>query len=137
MAKSSLILGPGQVLEYTVDVQEVRTLGDVWTEADKDWCYADKYHHVHFWEDGYPTLEWFSDEDYWCESCRDMHCDTWQRCPRCHEKIVPGTTKHYGPKYIQGMHQYYLNGERITDEQANELIDAARNKIGDKVNRKK
>ncbi len=95
---------------------------------DKDWVHIDHQRHEHRWlDDGYPTLVGVTDRIYWCEDCRDEHEDTHLECAICGEHIVPGTV---GPspfrEYMPGPTSYYLDDEPISEEQAHEIMKAAR-----------
>jgi hypothetical protein len=92
------------------------------------WTYTDRQGHEHRYSrraagDYYPTLVWVVDETYWCEDCRDEHTDGHYECAICGEHITPRLR---GPdlsrKYIPGLTSYYLNGEPITKERADELM---------------
>lgn len=93
---------------------------------DKSWRYTDAQGHQHRWDDGWPTLEWFVTERYWCEDCEDGHTEGEWICLLCEEVIQPGML---GPsmhrEYVPGLISAYLNDEPISGDEAQRLIAQA------------
>lgn len=95
---------------------------------DEQWTYTDQQGHAHRYSrqaagDYYPTLAWVVDETYWCDDCQDEHTDGHYECAICGEHIEPGLRgPDYARKYMPGRTSYYLNGESITKEQADEIL---------------
>lgn len=90
---------------------------------DHSWRYTDRHGHKHYWRDGYPTLARVLDETYWCSDCGDEHTKSHWECPLCGKHIEPGMI---GPSMFRelmpGRTFYWLNGEPISAEQAQEII---------------
>lgn len=102
---------------------------------DKRWTYTDQQGHDHYWREGYPTLTWIVDssETYWCEDCGEEHERTegHYECPLCGETIAPGlcppdTFRRFAP----GRTSYTLDGQPITKEQAEAIIEERRAQRG-------
>lgn len=95
-------------------------------QPDPAWQAVDSNGHEHYWQEGpdrYPTLRVVEGEPYWCPDCRDEHTDSWWVCRECGEKIEPGTRVDMSPKWIAGPTTYTLNGERISEERARQIIE--------------
>ena len=111
------------VLEFNQDVEWITS--DL-PEPDPNWKGADSNGHEHHAvveaeHVTYPTLKLAAGEPYWCPDCRDEHTDTWWECPACGEKVTPGT-RPSTPKPIIRSQQYYWDGEPISSERANEIM---------------
>lgn len=123
MATQEFVLEDG-TLEFENDGEWV--VSDL-PERDPKWRGRDSNGHKHYaaQADGgavtYPTLSRVAGEPYWCADCQDEHVDTWFECPRCGEKVKPGT-RSPRPVWVSTGARYYWNGERISDERANEII---------------
>jgi hypothetical protein len=116
----------GDFGELTIEVEQVDVTSAL-PRADQQWRYMDRTGHEHHWDNGYPTLATVVDETYWCDDCDDEHQISHLECPQCHETITPATVP--APpwrEYIPGRRSYFLNGEEITQEQAQELINRTR-----------
>lgn len=91
---------------------------------DPKWRGTDSNGHEHHYADGpdrYPTLRKMESEPYWCDLCDDEHTDTWLACRICGEKVTPGT-RAPEPVWVAGPTRYYLNGESIGEERAQEIF---------------
>ena len=114
--------GPQGTLSIEREIIPVHYLSDI----DANWRYTDAHGHEHYCDygaaDHYPTLREVLDETYWCGDCGDEHELSHLECRQCGEKIRPGTTGP-GVTYIPGMITYTFNGEIITPERAQQLID--------------
>lgn len=108
--------------ELRVEVEQVEVTSSG-PRPDKDWRYTDQKGHEHYWRNGYPTIVEVVDRTYWCPDCEDEHQDTHLECPICHEHISPGML---GPsmwrEFVPGRRSYWLNGEPVSEERANEII---------------
>lgn len=96
-------------------------------EPDPNWKGADSNGHEHYYSEGphrYPTLKQVAGDPYWCVDCRDEHVDTWFECPICGEQVVPGS-RTARPVWVSTGSSYTWNGEPISRERANEIINAA------------
>ncbi|MFF9269112.1 hypothetical protein [Streptomyces rochei] len=94
-------------------------------QPDPHWRTTDKEGHQHAYVDGpdrYPTLVSVTGDAYWCTLCCDEHADTWYECRICGEKITPGTRIDTTPKWIAVSTTYTLDGEPITEAQAQEIM---------------
>jgi len=119
---------------YTVQLPE----GELEFENDGEWVYSnlpepdpswrgtDSNGHEHWYSEGanrYPTLKQVAGDPYWCDDCEEEHVDTWMECPICGEQVTPGT-RVPGPVWVSRGSRYYLNGEQISNERANEFMAA-------------
>jgi len=104
------------------DVINVSYLSDI----DANWRYTDTRGHHHYCDydapDHYPTLREVTDQTWWCDDCRDEHEDTHLECRQCGEHITPGMTGP-GTKLIPGRVEYTFNGEPVTPERAQQIIE--------------
>ncbi len=92
-------------------------------QPSKTWTYTDRQGHVHYWRDGYPTLEREPDgEPYYDEDLGEEYQPTKLVCAICREPIVPGTFVDTSHRYIPGRTQATLNGQPITEERARQII---------------
>jgi len=84
MATSMLRFWPDITLEVIRDHETI----DVGRVPDPDWRMVDAAGHGHFYDDGYPTLEW---EGLPCTMGHGDDCDAegFYRCPMCWEEIQP------------------------------------------------
>lgn len=124
MANFKYDLGDNTVLEVDREMIEYST---ALPQLDPKWRGADSQGHEHAYADGadhYPSLDLILGEPYWCEDCQDEHQDSWRVCRICGEKVTPGTFVDTSVKYMPGRTQYLLNGEPISEERANVLIQA-------------
>lgn len=114
--------GPQGTLSVEREVIPVSYLTDI----DADWRYTDAHGHRHHCEyeaaDHYPTLRRVVYEMYWCDDCEDEHELSRLECRQCGEVITPGMTGP-GTKFIAGLITYTLNGEEITPERAQQIIE--------------
>jgi hypothetical protein len=60
--------------------------------ADPNWTFVDTNGHAHYYDNGYPTLEWVATGSWWCIDCQEDHEDGEYRCILCGEKVKPGIT---------------------------------------------
>jgi DNA-directed RNA polymerase subunit RPC12/RpoP len=124
MATHELHLEDG-VLSFENDIQWIES--DL-PESDPNWQGADSNGHEHramksdTGRVAYPTLKQVTGEPYWCPDCGDEHADMWLECPICGEKVTPGT-RPSTPKMISTGSRYLWNGEPISVERANEIIE--------------
>lgn len=95
--------------------------------ADEGWRFSDAAGHEHYYRDGYPTLVAVVDDRYWCDDCGDEHIDSHWECPQCGERITPGLV---GPdcfrRFAPGRAKWTLDGQPISEERAQEIIEARR-----------
>lgn len=95
------------------------------SDIDAAWTFTDAHGHAHYCEyeaaDHYPTLRLVIDDTWWCEDCAGEHEDTHQECRQCGETIRPGITGP-GTRHIAGLITCTLNGEPVTQEQAEQII---------------
>jgi hypothetical protein len=118
----------GEFGELHIEVERVEITSAL-PRANKNWRYTDQAGHEHYWRNGYPTLVEIVDDGYWCDDCEDEHGETHLECPLCGESIVPGT--HGGGTFLEfmpGRRFITLSGEPISEERANEIIQAARDR---------
>jgi hypothetical protein len=118
----------GEFGELRIDVEQI-DVTSCGRRVDETWRYTDQAGHEHYWRDGYPTLVEIVDERYWCDDCEDEHTETHLECPLCGESIVPGT-RSAGTyrEFRPGRKSITLNGEPISEERANEIIQAVRDR---------
>lgn len=78
-------------------------------ELDPTWRVVDANGHGHFYEDGYPTLEWMGLP---CTMGHDEDCDVegYYACRLCRVKVEPGT-RMPEPAYVAGSPTYYLTAQ--------------------------
>lgn len=86
---------PGFSIEMGQEWIDVSTM----SELDPNWRYIDAKGHGHYYHDSknpFPTLKWrkdiVTDED------GEKWDAGWYQCPRCRERIVPGTRSGEGRK---------------------------------------
>lgn len=119
------ICSGGHELRVEQEVIEIPYL----TTQDEDWRFTDAAGHEHAWHDSladhYPTLRWVTDRTYWCEGCRDEHEEGHLECRICGEHVRPGITGP-GVKHMSGLTSYYIDGEPVTQAEAEAFIARAR-----------
>jgi hypothetical protein len=113
--------------ELTIETEMVDVTSNL-PRPDKNWRFTDENGHEHYWQDNdWPTLVTVVDETYWCEDCGDDHQNTHLACAICGVTVEPGMVRPPGHReFVPGRKAYYLDGEPITEERANEIINAAR-----------
>ena len=92
--------------------------------TDEAWTYTDERGHEHYWRDGYPTLQWVTEDTYWCSDCDDEHDDGghWE-CRECGETVEPGMRPpSMYREFMPGPTSYFLNDEPVTAAQARAFI---------------
>lgn len=115
----------GRTLEIEQDRISVST---ALPQPDPNWTYTDHAGHQHAYgtdgsvTDRYPTLALRKGKPYWCADCQDEHTDTWLECPRCGEKITPGTYIDTSPKYLPGLTSYLIDGQPVSKEEGDALF---------------
>jgi hypothetical protein len=125
MNVSTVKFGNGDELRMEQQLIDVTTMS--W-RPDPNWTFTDSagHHHARA-DDGYPTLVDVEEPSYWCADCGDEHTDSHWECPKCGERIVPGTIPPPpGKQFIPGMRSFTLNGKPIDEAEAEKLISAAR-----------
>ncbi len=97
MNTATISLGPWSITAE----QEMIPISMSGPVADTSWQHLDAAGHGHFWQDGYPTLEWVRVP---CTMGHDHDCDAegYYRCPNCGEVIIPGTVS---PDLIPTRHE--------------------------------
>lgn len=71
--------------------QDMERVYSSFPEPDPNWTTTDTQGHEHYYDRGYPTLEWVVAETYWCGMCRDQHEEWEYRCRKCGEPVRPET----------------------------------------------
>ena len=97
---------------------DVTMMGGNW-KYDPDWEFVDRAGHTHWRFDArFPTLVWVVDDVHYHDGdeCADGHL----ACSLCFEPIEPGRVP--ASSFIPGLVSYYLDGEPIPPEQAEELL---------------
>lgn len=120
MAVITLQIAEGDELEVHNDGQWIRS---ELPEPDPNWRGTDSNGHEHYYADGtdrYPTLREVSGEPFWCDTCEEEEVPTWLECPICGEQVAPGT-RTPEPIWLAGPQSFFLNGEPITKERAEEI----------------
>lgn len=94
---------------------------------DPHWRYTDAQGHQHTRTDStYPTLQLVNEPTHWCEDCEDEHTFQHYECAICKETIRPGSiSPSMSPEYIAGPTSYYLDGEPIDSDRAQEFLREA------------
>ena len=87
---SGMVIAGLRVLSVDVS-QDAETVYSITPVADKTWTFIDSNGHGHYWDDGYPTLEWTVTSSYWCSDCHDEHEEGEYRCRICGVPVSPGT----------------------------------------------
>lgn len=129
MATFAYGLGEDMVLEVERETIEVST---ALPQPSKFWKATDSQGHEHAYVDGpdhYPTLR-LEVREYWCEECHEDHEESWRVCRICGETVKPGTFVDTSPQYLPGRTGYFLNGEPITKERAEEIMADIREQRG-------
>ncbi len=80
----------GEPLSITM-TQSHQVIYSSMPEVDPDWTYRDLRGHKHYYDNGYPTLEWVAVGTYFCYECNENHENSEHRCIQCGEEIKPGT----------------------------------------------
>lgn len=118
--------------EHTLEIHREMIPVTSISELDPNWRYTDRAGHVHRpsvtrelgKEDkitGYPTLEWFP-EDHECNRwCDEEGCPRWRACPRCGEKITPGS-RAGRTRMLAGMVSYEIDGEPVSPTAARDFV---------------
>jgi len=123
---SALRLPDGRRIEVVTDMIDVTSS---LPRPDEKWTYTDRAGHEHHWsDDAWPTLRQVIDDVYWVldddgyEEYKEEEFH-WE-CVQCGEHIEPGMR---GPsmfkEYMPGHTSYFLDGEEITHEQAEVLLN--------------
>lgn len=112
--------------ELRIETDQIEVTSNL-PKPDRSWRYIDAQGHEHYWRDGWPTLVTVVEDTYWCADCNDEHDDTHFECPQCGEWISPGMVEGgMFREFMPGRTSYYLDGQPITKEQAEEIIAARR-----------
>lgn len=106
-AMTSTYHGRGWVLEVEQPTEVVRS--GVWTR-DPDWRGVDENGHEHYYEHGYPTLDFIVDESHWCDGSEGIsHHDPHEQideshyeCLICRAVVEPGSLPPDHPITIRG-----------------------------------
>ena len=95
------------------DYAEFATAGP---EADKDWRETDSNGHEHYWDSGWPTLEWVVTGVYWCEMHNEEHEEGEWRCRKCGEHVEPGM-RHPGPRVmtVPSVRNYFIDDAPVDE----------------------
>ncbi len=64
MTKQLMTFDGGPTFRVEQDYEEFTTAAP---EADRHWRATDGHGHEHYWDNGWPTLEWVITGGYWCE----------------------------------------------------------------------
>lgn len=128
---SEIRLANGNRLTIDREVIEVTSIS---SQPDPKWRFIDAAGHRHRYntsKNPYPTLRDIT-ETYWCPDCRDEHTDLIRReCIWCKEVIVPGEKPPSPfPEYIPGPTTYRLNGQIISEEEAQAIFNDAISNLG-------
>lgn len=116
----SEIMVPGTDIEVGMrrEVIEYRT---AWTPtADSRWSFVDASGHEHYYEHGYPTLDYMVDREHWCQGdegfmAHDPHTaidEAHYECKICREVITPATEPPGTPHYVAGATSATISGTR-------------------------
>lgn len=124
MATSILHTEDGHTFRMKQEHEEYTTAAP---ETDKAWRATDSNGHEHYWQDGYPTLEWVVTGGYWCEMHNEDHEEGEWRCRECGEHVPPGM-KHPGPRVITvpTMRRYFVDDREVGKDEFDQLVAAAR-----------
>lgn len=107
---------------------------------DPKWRATDENGHEHYYEHGYPTLDFVVEAEHWCNGDEgygrhDPHMCTDEghyECRICRAVVEPGIIRGGAPQYIPGMRSWTLKGTTtqgaevevyITDDEAQTVID--------------
>lgn len=126
---SEIRLANGNRLTIDREVIEVTSIS---SQPDTKWRFTDSTGHQHYYRKGkYPTLRDIT-QTYWCPDCRDEHTDLlWRECRWCKERIVPGEKSPSPfPEYIPGPTTFRLNGQIISEEEAQAIFNDAISNLG-------
>jgi hypothetical protein len=117
----------GEFGELVISTEQVE-ITSMLPRPDHLWRHTDRQGHEHYWtDDGYPTLRRVDDETYWCGDCDDEHTDSHWECAQCGERVEPGMSGPSGfREFIPGPTSYTLNGEPISKERAEQIIQRRR-----------
>jgi len=104
----------GSTFRVEQDYEEFTTVGP---EADKDWREIDSHGHEHYWDKGWPTLEWVVTGGYWCEMHNEEHEEGEWRCRECGEHVTPGM-RHPGPRVmtVPTVRNYFIDDQPVDAE---------------------
>lgn len=106
---------------WTLDVEQD------WIDAtcerdtlDPKWRGSDSSGHEHFYDHGYPTLDYIIDSSHWCDgtegwALHDPHeyvDASHYECKICREVVEPGVIPGGTPQYVAGMRHATLRGIR-------------------------
>jgi hypothetical protein len=88
--------------------------------ASETWRYTDTNGHEHYYEHGYPTLDFIIDEQHWCNgdegyASHDPHMAidaAHYECKLCKVTVEPGVDPAFTPKYTPGMTTCTISGVR-------------------------
>lgn len=78
--------------------------------VDPNWRHTDSNGHEHYYDNGYPTLDYIIDERHWCDGREGLynHDPHWAvdedhfECLTCREMVKPGTLPAFTPQSIPG-----------------------------------
>jgi hypothetical protein len=93
------------------------------------WKFTDAAGHQHAYDTEarrYPTLAIKEGEPYWDDDLADEVTDSWYECALCGERITPGTYVSSVREYEPGPLYASIDGEPVTEQQANDFIAQAK-----------
>jgi hypothetical protein len=121
---ATLITAAGSTFRVETETVDVTTNAP---RPDKDWRETDSNGHEHYWQDGWPTLEWIVDGAYWCEQHQEEHEEGHYACKVCGEEVKPGMRGPSGiVETIPGMRSYFIDDQPVDEQTFNVAVAKAK-----------
>lgn len=132
MGNATINLPGGKTVEI---VREMVTVESWMPETDPDWTYVDNDGHRHSTTSVRREMsaKWIETSPAYTDSDgEEYNADGEYRCVDCQEVLHIGT-RTPGPQHIITGESYYIDGERVTKEAAEALVDAYLDKVKEKA----
>lgn len=114
-----------EIIRESVDVTSMFAM-----KPDQEWEETDAAGHRHYrseTETGgpYPTLQWRPDMIH-CSDCHEEEDHGYLVCRECGERVQPGFVPDPGPHVIPGLVSYWIDGEPVSKQAAEDFLAAVK-----------
>lgn len=116
----------GQFGELSFNTEMIEVTSNL-PKPDENWRHTDSSGHEHYWtSEGWPTLKRIVD-DTWTDEDGEEIEESHLACELCGETVVPGMKGPNGfREFVPGRRSYLLNGQPISTERAEEIMELYR-----------